>query len=803
MRPLSLHLEGFGVFREPVEISFDEVDYFALVGPTGSGKSTVIDAICFALYGSVPRYGDERLVGRAVSLGKVEAKVSLTFAIGESRYRATRVVRVREGKATTPEALLEELSPDPDQPSRVLAGKAREMRDAVPNLLGLPFAHFTKCVVLPQGEFARFLHDEPAKRQDLLSRLLDLRVYEQVGQRARARAAAEKATIELHERQLGELAFATEESRSAVTTRRAALRALFATVESAAADDERYAAAISATEAQAERASALVRTLAAVAVPDGIDAITEALHESDRRTAEADHALDEAREQLEALEAAIGELPDPAPLTRALDAHRALDDVQANATRIVAELQAAAGDVETANAAAAEADTALESARAELERVREAHAAHELAQHLIAGEPCPVCEQTVVNVPKRKRAGATTTAEKAVAAAQKAAERARQRATQATTKHAEIAGRAGQAKEQLDVLVQAVAEHPDRAAIEATLGTMQTTLAAHADARKREHAAREAQRATARAAQTEHKRADQARTAFQDAREALLRAGLEPPPGGDDLAIAWRALDEWAREQVVAKQRAADEADAASKQARQARAAAVEALADRARALEVSTRATSLAEVRDDIVKAGENASILLRSIEDALEKADKLRAEVAQAREECDVAEMLAAEMRADRFERWLLAEALDVLVESASHVLLALSGAQYSLRYENEEFVVVDHRNADATRSVRTLSGGETFQASLALALALSDQLAMLAAGGGTKLDAIFLDEGFGTLDADTLDTVAETIEALGTSGRMVGIVTHVPALAERVPVRYRVTRTDRGASVAREDS
>ena len=197
------------------------------------------------------------------------------------------------------------------------------------------------------------------------------------------------------------------------------------------------------------------------------------------------------------------------------------------------------------------------------------------------------------------------------------------------------------------------------------------------------------------------------------------------------------------------------------------------------------------------------SSSILLRSIEDALEKADKLRAEVAQAREECDVAEMLAAEMRADRFERWLLAEALDVLVESASHVLLALSGAQYSLRYENEEFVVVDHRNADATRSVRTLSGGETFQASLALALALSDQLAMLAAGGGTKLDAIFLDEGFGTLDADTLDTVAETIEALGTSGRMVGIVTHVPALAERVPVRYRVTRTDRGASVAREDS
>ena len=78
----------------------------------------------------------------------------------------------------------------------------------------------------------------------------------------------------------------------------------------------------------------------------------------------------------------------------------------------------------------------------------------------------------------------------------------------------------------------------------------------------------------------------------------------------------------------------------------------------------------------------------------------------------------------------------------------------------------------------------------------LALSDQLAELSAAGGIKLDAIFLDEGFGSLDADTLETVASTIESLSSSGRMVGIVTHVPALAARVPVRYRVTRTDRSA-------
>ena len=101
-----------------------------------------------------------------------------------------------------------------------------------------------------------------------------------------------------------------------------------------------------------------------------------------------------------------------------------------------------------------------------------------------------------------------------------------------------------------------------------------------------------------------------------------------------------------------------------------------------------------------------------------------------------------------------------------AASTTLLDLSAGNYSLRSnDDDEFVVVDHRNADERRSVRTLSGGETFQASLALALALADQLARLSrAGGAASSKSIFLDEGFGTLDAD-LGNVA-TRRSLGTA-------------------------------------
>ena len=108
MRPVRLEMAGFGAFREPTVIDFSDVEYLALVGPTGSGKSTVIDAMCFALYGSVPRYAHQGRVGYVVTSGAAEARVSFTFDAGGRRYTAVRVVRRKpDGKAVTREARLE------------------------------------------------------------------------------------------------------------------------------------------------------------------------------------------------------------------------------------------------------------------------------------------------------------------------------------------------------------------------------------------------------------------------------------------------------------------------------------------------------------------------------------------------------------------------------------------------------------------------------------------------------------------------------------------------------------------------
>ena len=135
---------------------------------------------------------------------------------------------------------------------------------------------------------------------------------------------------------------------------------------------------------------------------------------------------------------------------------------------------------------------------------------------------------------------------------------------------------------------------------------------------------------------------------------------------------------------------------------------------------------------------------------------------------------------------------EALSVLAADGSRHLRALSQGRYSLGCRDQDFHVVDHWNADRERSVKTLSGGETFLASLALALALAERLADLAAEGraGDRLESLFLDEGFGTLDADTLDLVVQAIETLQGGSRLVGVVTHISELAERLPARVVVS-------------
>jgi exonuclease SbcC len=268
-----------------------------------------------------------------------------------------------------------------------------------------------------------------------------------------------------------------------------------------------------------------------------------------------------------------------------------------------------------------------------------------------------------------------------------------------------------------------------------------------------------------------------------------------------NLAAAWEALASWAARQHTARRQELDSLETGASGLRErltADAAALRTLL----AEHGITGLTDLAKAPAAVAQSRTQAVNDLNTIRRDRDKAARLDAQIRADREQEQVASELGRLLRATSFERWLCSEALDSLVAEASAILMELSGGQYELdRDDRNDLVVIDYQDAAASRPVHTLSGGETFQASLALALALSRQVVQLSAGM-RDLNSVFLDEGFGTLDPETLDTVATTLERLAADkDRMVGLVTHVAALAERVPVRFVVSRDGTTSTLRKE--
>ena len=200
-----------------------------------------------------------------------------------------------------------------------------------------------------------------------------------------------------------------------------------------------------------------------------------------------------------------------------------------------------------------------------------------------------------------------------------------------------------------------------------------------------------------------------------------------------------------------------------------------------------------------DLALAEERRRAEIEEMEKTTAHARELNEELGVEMGHARVASSLGNHLKANNFEAWLLEEAMEVLIDGANRLLDELSGGSYSLRVKKSQFEVVDHRNARLTRTTRTLSGGETFLVALSLALTMAEQLAELT-GMSSRLESVFLDEGFGSLDQESLDVVASVLDELVGRGRTVGIVTHVRELAERMPVRFEVTKGPETSSIVR---
>ncbi len=418
MRPVRLEVEGFTTFRGPTVLDFGGVELFALSGPTGSGKTSVLDAIVFALYGSIPRL-PERAVAPVVAQGMAEARVRLDFRVGPTTYTATRVVRVRKARANTDEARLEEAG------GTVMAGNADEVTAAVERLLGLSYRHFTRCIVLPQGDFARFLHDAPRDRQELLVSLLDLGLYGRIAGLAGQRAGAAKAEVTGLEAQIGRLAHATPDAVDAADERVRVLGALVREIDAVLPGLVALEAAATDAAATAAQLRDEADRLGRVRVPDGLDALSSAASTSREEVEAARAALAGCEAAVAAAEKRLAGAGDPTALTGLLtdlDQRAALVERRTKGGQILADRLA---DAEAAGCDLASAEATMQAATDELRRAEAAHRAHAVRADLVAGEPCPVCEQPVAVVPSGRAPPALSKARRVLDKAERDARQAR------------------------------------------------------------------------------------------------------------------------------------------------------------------------------------------------------------------------------------------------------------------------------------------------------------------------------------------------------------------------------------------
>jgi exonuclease SbcC len=570
--------------------------------------------------------------------------------------------------------------------------------------------------------------------------------------------------------------------------------------------DQAAAAQRSAAEAE-HRAAAEVQALT-VRIDSLRARLSDApalLEEVDARLAEADRLSEAARaadDRLRRARRAVGE-------AEATDAEAARRLASAGA-----ELRAARDPLVALGAPALDPDEPVGSWRALTEWATGA-----------AAERAGRLTETERAAADAERAHAE--AARALAAATERAERRRAAHTEAVRAEQDAGGELARAGRRHDELARALADTPPDDELARRLAELDRldaeVQAADADLRSARAALREAREAAAEVSG----RVERGWRALRAARDPLVGLGApmldapvesddpddqddpdedsdDPDGPGDHLVAAWHTLVGWARRAAIDRERRLRVAQDELADARRR-------LDDTHRSLvaELAGHGVTLAGDRSAVTAAAPAASAALeraRAATARLAERKDAAATLAADRDDAErarqVARMLAGLLRSDAFPRWLVASALDALVADASRNLTELSGGQFELAHSDGEFLVVDHADADASRPVKTLSGGETFQASLALALALSEQLATLAAAGAARLDSIFLDEGFGTLDEANLEVVAGTLENLATLGdRMVGVVTHVPALAERVPVRFAVGRDQHTASVTRE--
>lgn len=823
MRPLKLTLSAFGPYAGRTEIELDRLGtsgLYLITGDTGAGKTTIFDAVTYALYGeSSGGLRDPSMLRSKYAEAETPTEVELLFASGGKVYRVKRNPDyerpAKRGQKTTMQKADAELTyPD----GRVLT-KTREVTAAVREILGIDRAQFLQIAMIAQGDFMKLLISSTDERKKIFRQIFHTERYEDLQEALKREAGKkEKECAELYAslRQYrngiacsGSSAFADElvkrKAEEAVTEETAELiRQIIAEdkKEKDAGDrqlqetEERIAGNQKLLGSFEERRRAKEKLKEELSRAEQEAAAEE--REAEQRRAETvreQENLEVLSGRAEAFRRELETLGDTGAavaacensLQRLAEKKKTLNGFR----QLLAELETVTKNYEAARKryedAAAGADLLRETADRRNRAFLDCQAGI-LAGSLREGAACPVCGSLTHPHPAEMPGTAPTEAEvKSSRAesdrAQKLSEKLSAEAAgllgerkagekEVSNRGTELFGTEAQAPAYRTLTAQAVSE-TDRniRETEAVLAGLQKK----ADRKKileQNIPELERQKEKLRLAREEHVKALAALLALAEGKREDVRrrkSRLLAVSGEEDAAE--QAAAETGRSLDTEKKRLLQEQSLT--------------------AARISANTQALGRIAENL---------------QALAEAEQAWTEV---RSLSGTANGTISGKEKIMLETWIQMTYFDRIIARANTRFMMMSGGQYELVRSREaennrsqsglELNVIDHYNG-TERSVRTLSGGESFQAALSLALGLSDEIQ--SGAGGIRLDTMFVDEGFGSLDEEALDQAVRALTELTEGNRLVGIISHVSELKDRIEKQVIVRKERTGGSTVRSE-
>ena len=915
MRPVKLVMSAFGPYAKETEVDFDKLGksgLYLITGDTGAGKTTIFDALTFALYGEASGKDRKPDMLRSKYAGKdTPTEVVLDFSYGGETYRVrrnpkyTRPARRGDGEVVcAPGAEL--TMPD----GRVLTKKG-EVDAAIRQIMGIDYGQFSQIAMIAQGDFLELLLAPTEDRQKIFRDIFQTRYYLDLQKRLKEEEGKLKQDCESAQRSIGQYisgAVCDEDSRFAPELQKAKDGALtiedtLALLDRLLADDQAELDALNASEkdlkarleevnqklGKAEDAEKTADKLkraekecgvgkerlkelsgkyeAEIARrPEGdrmgeLAAALEALFPKydsrdklaekrknllDQRDREA-VAAGEAREKLKRLDQRLSERKDErSRLEQAGEQKARLEAELAKSNARVAELAELKRGIGEQAKRKKQLEAAQDKYRAAKDKAEQSRRAYDemdrafldeqagiLARtRLAAGSPCPVCGS--VEHPHPATLSEKAPSENQRKQARKQAEKDQADREEASRAAGALRARAEEAERLLREKAKKLLETEDdwEAAAEREL----------ADAREQiqklgKDLEEEERKLTRRKDLDEHliPADEQERGKLDDSirkwenQAAALQSGLDETERQlKDYAAELKYPDKQAaerecrrlREEQAGIRSALEKAEQAFR-AQETRCTELEGQIKQLREqLEGKERADRerLASEKADLDGKlteldGKQKNLHTRqhtnrrardNIRGSGEKLDELKKKYGWVKAMSETANGGLSGKEKIELETYVQMTWFDRIIARANTRFLVMSGGQYELVRRRTadnmrsksglELDVVDHYNG-TQRSVNTLSGGESFKASLSLALGLSDEVQSSA--GGVRIDTMFVDEGFGSLDAESLAQAIKALSGLTESNRLVGIISHVSELKDKIDRQIVVTKERSGGS------